>query len=100
MYQVKIRLMARPWTKRSPQSDSDALAPHFEVPKGFYLRTVNGQRWQRRYRCDLNVVLPPPMTSVSARRTALTTSPRIGVDPESKKYEMDGVMGCPDLSRD
>ena len=46
---------------------SPILDQHFEVPKGFYLRTVKGQRWLRGYRCDLDVVLPPMMTFVFAR---------------------------------
>lgn len=46
---------------------SPILDSHFEVPKGFYLRTVTGQRWLRGYRCSLDFVLPPIMTYVFAR---------------------------------
>lgn len=30
-----------------------------EVPKGFYLRVVDGQSWLRGYRCDETYVWPP-----------------------------------------
>lgn len=46
---------------------SPILDPQFEVPKGFYLRTVDGQQWLRGYRCDLDYALPPTMTYVFAR---------------------------------
>lgn len=46
---------------------SPVLDPQFEVPKGFYLRTVDGQRWLRSYRCDLDYILPPSMIYVFAR---------------------------------
>jgi hypothetical protein len=46
---------------------SPILDRHFETPKGFYLRTVKGQRWLRGFRCDLDFVLPPTMTYVFAR---------------------------------
>ncbi|WP_380016178.1 hypothetical protein [Deinococcus oregonensis] len=46
---------------------SPILDPNVELPKGFYLRTVNGQRWLRGYQCDLAFVLPPAMTYVFAR---------------------------------
>jgi len=45
---------------------SPILDPHLEIPKGFYLRTVEGQRWLRGYWCSLDFVLPPTMTYVFA----------------------------------
>lgn len=45
---------------------SPILDPSFEVPKGFYLRTVDGVRWLRGHRCDDEYVLPPSTVFVFA----------------------------------
>lgn len=46
---------------------SEILDPSFDAPKGFYLRTVEGRRWLRGYRCDDEYVVPPETTYVFAR---------------------------------
>lgn len=38
---------------------SSPLSEDHEVPKGFYLRVVDGTVWLRGYRCDDEYVLPP-----------------------------------------
>ncbi|MGP5007005.1 MULTISPECIES: hypothetical protein [Brachybacterium] len=38
---------------------SEPLSADHEVPKGFYLRVVDGTVWLRGYRCDDEYVLPP-----------------------------------------
>lgn len=38
---------------------SEPLSADPEVPKGFYLRVVDGTVWLRGYRCDDEYVLPP-----------------------------------------
>lgn len=38
---------------------SAPLSADHEVPKGFYLRVVDGTVWLRGYRCDDEYVLPP-----------------------------------------
>lgn len=46
---------------------SQPLDPRFEVPKGFYLRTVEGRRWLRGYRCSDDYVVPPDTVHVFTR---------------------------------
>lgn len=49
---------------------SPILDPAFDVPKGFYLRTVDGVRWLRGYRCDLDYVVGPETRYVFARHAS------------------------------
>lgn len=43
-----------------------------DIPTGFYLRTVSGQRWLRGYRCDADYRLPPDAVFVFALEGART----------------------------
>ena len=40
-----------------------------DLPKGFYLRTVDGRPWLRGYRCDQDYVWPPSAEFAFARPT-------------------------------
>lgn len=69
---------------------SPVLDPDYEVPKGFYLPTVSGQRWLRGYRCDDEYVVPPETVYVFAlaegatRRMPVLRNPldRTNANPE------------------
>lgn len=48
---------------------SAPLSEDHEVPKGFYLRVVDGVGWLRGYRCDDEYVLPPESALALRRPT-------------------------------
>lgn len=48
---------------------SAALDRDFKVPRGFYLRTVGGQKWLRGFHCDDDYIVPATMTYVFKRPT-------------------------------